>query len=305
MRIFFLMIAVLLFTNCKEEPPNKFKVMAWNILHGANDIDNGKENAMAIIKEINPDVILMVETYGSGKDIADALGYNFHLIAPKGTALNDKGTNLSIFSKYPFGNRIDTKYPFYLGGREIIINNQKIRFFSNWFHYLPWNDAPEKMDKTSEELLKWERTETRYNMLQNVLPYLKKYANQTDSIPMIFGGDMNTPSHLDWDENTKTIHNNLVVPWQTTKELENLGLIDTYRTLNPNPLSHPGITWDSEGKDDSHRIDYIFYKGTKLKAVKSETYNAFFNTPINIKNKKISYPSDHGFVVTTFQLLKN
>ena len=299
------MIAVLLFTNCKEEPPNKFKVMAWNILHGANDIDNGKENAMAIIKEINPDVILMVETYGSGKDIADALGYNFHLIAPKGTALNDKGTNLSIFSKYPFGNRIDTKYPFYLGGREIIINNQKIRFFSNWFHYLPWNDAPEKMDKTSEELLKWERTETRYNMLQNVLPYLKKYANQTDSIPMIFGGDMNTPSHLDWDENTKTIHNNLVVPWQTTKELENLGLIDTYRTLNPNPLSHPGITWDSEGKDDSHRIDYIFYKGTKLKAVKSETYNAFFNTPINIKNKKISYPSDHGFVVTTFQLLKN
>ena len=44
----------------------------------------------------------MVETYGSGKDIADALGYNFHLIAPKGTALNDKGTNLSIFSKFPF-----------------------------------------------------------------------------------------------------------------------------------------------------------------------------------------------------------
>ncbi|MFD1614149.1 endonuclease/exonuclease/phosphatase family protein [Gelatiniphilus marinus] len=279
--------------------------MTWNILHGANDIINGKENAIAIIKEIDPDVILMVETYGSGKDIADALGYNFHLIAPKGTALNDKGTNLSIFSKYPFGNRIDTEYPFYLGGIEIIINNQKVRFFSNWFHYLPWNDAPENMGKTTNELLEWEKTGARYDMLQNVLPYLKKYASQTDSIPIVFGGDMNTPSHLDWGENTKTIHNNLVVPWNTTKQLEKLGLIDTYRTLNPNPLTHPGITWNTEAKNDSHRIDYIFYKGAKLKSVNSKSYHAYFNKPITINGKAFLYPSDHGFVVTAFKLLKN
>lgn len=303
MRIFLLLFVALSFTSCKKEQPFTFKVMAWNILHGANDIENGKENATAIIKEINPDIILMVETYGSGKDIADALGYNFHLVAPEGTALNDKGTNLSIYSKYPFGKRIDTKYPFYLGGREVIINNQKIRFFSNWFHYLPWNDAPEKMNKTVEELLEWEQTETRYSMLKNVLPYLEKYTIETDSIPMVFGGDMNSPSHLDWGDNTKSIHNNLVVPWNTTKSLEKLGLIDTYRALNPNPLTHPGITWDSEWKDDSHRIDYIFYKGSKIKAIKSETYNAFFNKPIKLNGKEIIYPSDHGFVVTSFELL--
>lgn len=305
MRIVFLCIALFLLSNCKEESPFTFKVMAWNILHGANDIPSGQEKAIEIIKEIDPDIILMVETYGSGKRIADSLGYHFHLIAPEGTALNDKRTNLSIYSKFPFGERIDTDFPFYLGGREVIINNQKIRLFSNWFHYLPWNDAPEKMGKTAEGLLEWEKTETRYNMLQKVMPYLKKYSSQTDSIPMIFGGDMNTPSHLDWGENTKGIHNNLVVPWQTTKDLEALGLIDTYRALNPNPLSHPGITWDVEGKKDSHRIDYIFYKGSKLKPIQSETYNAFFNKPIIINGKKITYPSDHGFVVTTFQLLNN
>lgn len=305
MRTIYLIIIALLFAGCKAEQPHEFKVMAWNILHGANDIDNGKEHAINIISEIDPDVILMVETYGSGKTIADALGYNFHLIAPEGTALNDKGVNLSIFSKYPFGKRIDTKYPFYLGGREVIINNKKIRFLSNWFHYLPWNDAPESMGKTAEELLQWEKTGTRFNMVQNILPYLKEYAKDTDSVPLIFGGDMNTPSHLDWAENTKTMHNNLVVPWQTTKELENLGLIDTYRMLNPNPLTHPGITWDTEGKVDEHRIDYIFYKGNKLKPIKSETYNAFLNTPITINGKTFLYPSDHGFLVTTFQIVPN
>lgn len=106
-----------------------FKVMAWNILHGANDIENGQENAINIIREIDPDVILMVETYGSGLSIAQSLGYYFHLIASEGTPLDDKTVNLSIFSKYPFGDRIDTDYPFYLGGIEILIENKKIRFF--------------------------------------------------------------------------------------------------------------------------------------------------------------------------------
>lgn len=56
----------------------------------------------------------------------------------------------------------------------------------------------------------------------------------------------------------------LVVPWYTTKVLEDMGLVDTYRSLHPDPLSQPGITWDVKDKTDEHRIDYIFYKGKKL-----------------------------------------
>lgn len=292
------------FTSCqKEMQPHTFKVMTWNILHGANDIPNGQQHAIDIIRTINPDVILMVETYGSGKNIADALGYHFHLIAPEGTAPDDEHINLSIMSKYPFGERIDTEFPFYLGGREIIVNNQRIRFFSNWFHYLPWDDAPHKMGKTVEELLAWERTGKKYEMIQNVLPYLKTYTEdiETENTPIIIGGDFNAPSHLDWGDETKAIHNNLVVPWYTTEVLEHLGLKDSYRLLNPNPLTHPGITWNTKGKDDSHRIDYIFYKGSGLKAVKSVSYNAFLGDLFKIKNKNIPYPSDHGIVVTDFQ----
>ncbi|SFT00192.1 Exonuclease III [Zhouia amylolytica] len=290
-------------SGCKDKnEPNTFKVMAWNILHGGNDIENGPENVIQIIKEVNPDVILMVETYGSGKKVADALGYNFHLIAPEGTSEDDKGINLSIISRYPFGDRIDTEHPFYLGGREVFVDKYKVRFFTNWFHYLPWHDQPHEMGKTAEELLEWERTETKFKMIQKVLPYLETYASQTDSIPMIFGGDMNTPSHLDWGENTKEIHNGLVVPWYATKVLESIGLKDTYRMLNTDPIQNPGITWDVKDKKDEHRIDYIFYKGAKLTPISSGSYKAFLNEPFQINNKTIRYPSDHGFVVTTFKI---
>ena len=280
----------------------EFKVMAWNILRSGNQIENGVDNVADMIKEINPDIVLMVETYGSGPYIAKKNGYNFHLVAKEGTALDDKSVNLSIYSKFPFGERIDTDYPFFLGGIEIFINNKKVRFFSNWFHYQPWNNKPEDMGKTVQELLEWERTEHRYNMIQKVLPYFEKYAKESDSIPIIVGGDMNSPSHLDWSEKTKNIHNGLVVPWYSTKVFEDLGFTDSFREKNPNPIKYPGITWDHKERDDSHRIDYIFYKGKKLKSTQSKTYMQFFNEQIEINNKSFRYPSDHGIVVTTFKL---
>ena len=280
----------------------EFKVMAWNILRSGNQIENGVDNVADMIKEINPDIVLMVETYGSGPYIAKKNGYNFHLVAKEGTALDDKSVNLSIYSKFPFGERIDTDYPFFLGGIEIFINNKKVRFFSNWFHYQPWNNKPEDMGKTVQELLEWERTEHRYNMIQKVFPYFEKYAKESDSIPIIVGGDMNSPSHLDWSEKTKNIHNGLVVPWYSTKVFEDLGFTDSFREKNPNPIKYPGITWDHKERDDSHRIDYIFYKGKKLKSTQSKTYMQFFNEQIEINNKRFAYPSDHGIVVTTFKL---
>ena len=280
----------------------EFKVMAWNILRSGNQVENGVDNVADMIKEINPDIVLMVETYGSGPYIAKKNGYNFHLVAKEGTALDDKSVNLSIYSKFPFGERIDTDYPFFLGGIEIFINNKKVRFFSNWFHYQPWNNKPEDMGKTVQELLEWERTEHRYNMIQKVLPYFEKYAKESDSIPIIVGGDMNSPSHLDWSEKTKNIHNGLVVPWYSTKVFEDLGFTDSFREKNPNPIKYPGITWDHKERDDSHRIDYIFYKGKKLKSTQSKTYMQFFNEQIEINNKRFAYPSDHGIVVTTFKL---
>ncbi|WP_162416526.1 endonuclease/exonuclease/phosphatase family protein [Cyclobacterium roseum] len=277
------------------------KVMAWNILHGGNDLPDGPARVIDIIREIDPDLILMVETYGSGPHIAETLGYHFHLIAPEGTDPDDESVNLSIYSKYPFGERIDTGYPFYLGGREVLVDGEKINVFSNWFYYLPWEDAPEQMGKSVEELLAWEAAGKRTEMIQNVLPYLEKYAAATDSIPMILGGDMNSPSHLDWNEETKVRHNGLVVPWYATKVLADMGFRDSFREVHPNPIWHPGITWDVKGKMDSHRIDYIFYKGD-LKPLASTSYMAYFGETLRINHKEITYPSDHGFVVTTFSL---
>ena len=285
-----------------QDMPDTFRVMAWNILHGGRDIEHGLENVIGIIRAVDPDVILMVETYGSGKRIADALGYHFHLIAPEGTAPDDPAINLSLYSRFPFGDRIDTAHPFYLGGREVMIGKRKLRFFSNWFHYEPWEDEPQAIGLSAVELLELERSGKKFEMLQQVLPYLRAYAATADSIPMVFGGDMNTPSDLDWGRDTRKIHHGLVVPWYATRVLGQLGLIDSYREMHPDVLAYPGITWDTRDKKDEHRIDYIFYKGKGLRAIASESHKAFLGAPFTLEGAEFTYPSDHGFVVTTFEL---
>ena len=68
-------------------------------------------------------------------------------------------------------------------------------------------------------------------------------------------------------------------------------------------LNIPGITWDHKERDDSQRIDYVFYKGRNLKTIESKTYMQFINEDIKINSKIFKYPSDHGIVVTTFKLI--
>ena len=289
-------------TSLVHAQPDTLRVMAWNILHGAGDIPNGRQYAVEIIRALDPDIILMVETYGSGPAMAEALGMRFHLVAETGTPPDDERVNLSVFSKFPFGKRLDTDYPFYLGGREVLVNGRPLRVLSNWWHYDPWHDAPETMGLSVEELLTWEKSGTKWSMFQKVLPYFRRFARQADSVAVIVGGDMNTPSHLDWTTRTEALHGGLVVPWQTTRAMEDLGYIDSYRQVHTDPQTHPGITWDTKGVRDEHRIDYIYYKGSRLRAVDSKIYMAHLGDFIRLGGKEMPYPSDHGIVLTTFVL---
>jgi len=307
------LLGIVVFGSCKESTKKsgntevqEFSVLAWNIWHGANNEslkEDGRPHATGIIKELHPDIVLMVETYGSGKRIADSLGYNFHLIAPENTAPDDERINLSIMSRFPLGERFDFYNPFNIGGIEIFLNDSvKIHAFATWLNYQPWEDDPLTLNKTPEELIEWEKSGTRKAEVDTILKGLRPFLEKTDEIPLILGGDFNIWSHLDWQQETKDRHNDLIVDWWTTSMFEKAGLIDSYREVHPNAREFPGITWDQSGIKDEHRIDYIFYKGERLEAVSSKIRKEPVNGTIKINGKEFMYPSDHGLVLTKFKL---
>ncbi len=145
---------------------------------------------------------------------------------------------------------------------------------------------------------------------------------------VIFGGDLNEASHLDWIEATKNLfdHNGAVMPWRNTLELEKAGFKDTYREIYPNSVTHPGFTFPADNSlvnieklawapaaDDRDRIDFIFYQPSEnliLKEVKligpqgsiirnqrmPETSQDTIDVPPG------AWPSDHKAVLAIFKL---
>jgi hypothetical protein len=69
-----------------------------------------------------------------------------------------------------------------------------------------------------------------------------------DGIPVVLLGDYNAPSHRDWIDDTVGARPHLTQPfeWPTSVASEEVGLVDAYRSVFPDPVTHPGLTWPAE-----------------------------------------------------------
>ena len=304
-----LLVVALSFQNCRTENASEIKVMAWNIWHGGNDESlpsDGRPSVVNIIRESGADIVLMIETYGSAPYIADSLGFDYHLISD----------NLCVFSRFPiketyaYPERVAT---FNFGGVRVTLENgQDIILYDTWLHYLP-DTRLAPTQESEDSILAWENAGTRDDEIFAILNSISLHISNSDSVPVIMGGDFNSFSHIDWTENTRNLYNHggAVVKWTISSAMVEAGFTDTYRYIRPQTSSDPGTTWLSginekgvKGSFRQDRIDYIYSIGKKIRIINSESYNAPDGDNLIYKGKKYMYPSDHGFVLTTF-LIRN
>lgn len=305
--ITWIILFLLTFTSCSEQKTEQdLTVLSWNVWHGGHSKaypEKGCEGTIGILKKSKADVILMVETYGAAPMIADSLGYQYNLIS----------SNLCIFSRYPIVKKYafpDSIATFNFGGVEIDMDGTPVRLFDTWLHYLP-DMRLVPTDKTEQEILVWDDAGTRDEEIRKIIGVLKPILAESDSIPVIMGGDFNSHSHLDWTEATKNLYNHggAVVNWTVSKAMERAGFKDSFREINPDPVKNIGTTWltdaDSlETVNRQDRIDFIYYQGKTIQAVASECYDTILGERFSFKGDDFFYASDHGFVLTTFKIKK-
>ena len=302
-----LILAVISQISCScnhKEQTQELKVLSWNIWHGGHSEKYpGKscEGALGILKKSDADIITMVETYGNSNMVASHLGYYHRLLS----------SNLSIYSRYPI---IDTYTypdiidPFNFGGVMINVNGKKIRVFDVWLNWKPSN-AYVPVELTSEEINSWSDAGTRDDEILKIMGILKPFMEEADEIPIIIAGDFNNHSHLDWIESTKDMYNHggRVVDWTVTNIIQDNNFKDSFRELHPDPSKSieelgPTWLWKKGKRERLDRIDYIFYQGSSLNAVSSESYACDIAGELEFKGESFFYPSDHGFLMTTFAL---
>ena len=278
-------------------------VMVWNILHGGKTESlpaDGRPTIIDVIKDSGADVVLMIETYGSAPMIAEALDYEHTLLS----------SNLCIYSRFPitkqllFPDQIDA---FNFGGAEILIEGRPVVLFNTWLHYLP-DTRLVPLEASEREIIAWENEGSRDEEIQAILEAIAPFVDNADTVPVIMGGDFNSHSHLDWTEETRNMfnHGSAVVEWGISKAMTDAGFVDTHRYIYPDPVENIGTTWlatNASSFTREDRIDYLYSQGEGLTIKASETVAAPLGQAFAYRERTYPFfPSDHGFVLTTFEL---
>ena len=268
------------------------KVIQWNIWHGGVHVGGktGRLRIIDLIKSSNADVVMMQEAYGAQEQIADSL--NFEMTS---ASSND---NLALYSRYPL-EKIATKNPFYSNPAYITLpSNKKILFDNIWIRYAyrpAYTDEYCSLGYDTEVWCKEDSIlglkDVQRNLLEDVNPYHKP------GMDIIFGGDFNSGSHLDWTKRAAHLHNGYVVEkLPISRYMYEQGYIDTYRALKPDEVLHPGGTYAPIlGHKQTSRIDYIYYKGDGIRPI----FSKIIRTAYDIDDV---WAGDHAAVLTTFKV---
>lgn len=291
-KFFVILFLLFLSIGCSVQKATSVKLMTWNIwhggLHGDKTSDFKKDttntvNVLKVIKQENPDILFMQETYCCGMDIAKQAGFAYSW---RGSS------NLSIHSKYPIIDTLKIYKPFNSHAVVIDVKGQHILGVNIWLHYLP--DYFQDIKEYSPDSLIIGEGTTRLKEITSIL-------NSVDSLerglnmPIILGGDFNSGSHLDWVESTRQSHYDKVVQWPVSKLMIDRGYIDSFREVHPDPRKTLEGTWGFLSDEIiSDRIDFIYFKGDKLrikysKIVQDDPVDGFFN-------------SDHRAILSKFDL---
>ena len=97
----------------------------------------------------------------------------------------------------------------------------------------------------------------------------------SDHIPVLFGGDFNAVPHTDGGDSP------------ASKKMMKEGFTDAYRSLNSDVKKQPGFTHRS-----GSRIDQLYYKGKGLNLSSTEVISSW----------PAGFPSDHYLIVSKFKL---
>ena len=295
-----------------EQSQDALRVLVWNVLHGANDVDQGAEKTLAIIRSVEPDLVLLQESYDIDGDrprlgewLAGELGWNQH---------QAQSAHLCVLTPLEMETTFFHHEWHGVGALLRDAHQRELLVWSIWIDYRAsigkeLRDNPAMSD---EDLLEAEdERSSRLQQATAIIAHLGEAGQLAADVPLLVGGDWNTPSHLDWTKDTARVYKlrrALALPVSTA--MLNAGFMDTFRAVHPNPVQHPGITWSpmfrgpaagEEGAPQSfQRIDRLYLKnpadvseGWSLRSVAGEVLPLVWEDD-SIPVKQRTFPSDHG-----------
>lgn len=260
-------------------------VLQWNIWQEGTVVPGGADAIVDEIARLQPDFVTLSEVRNYGgvdytASLVDALkgkGLTYYSFRSDDTGLLSRYPITDSLTVFPLNDDHGSIYRLLAEkeGSKLAVYTAHLDYLDDAYYNVrgydgsTWKEIP--VPATVEEVLDRNVRSKRDDAIALFISQARK--DMADGYAVILGGDFNEPSHRDWIEATADLfdHNGFVVPWTVTTMLEDAGFVDTYRSLYPDVLTHPGFTYPSEvpgmatekvtwapKADERDRIDYIW-----------------------------------------------
>jgi endonuclease/exonuclease/phosphatase family metal-dependent hydrolase len=260
-------------TGTAAPEPMRLEVLVDNVEYG------GDAGTDAVIDAIDADIVGVLESYNRLPEIAANTGYPYYDVS------------LQLLSKYPIHE------PSGAEGRYALIEvrpGEVVAFFNIHLDYVKYGPKLLGHGQSVRDVLASE-DEVRTSALDEPLRLMRDLIAQ--GYPVIFTGDHNEPSSLDWTAETVAARPDVqeVVPWPVSEAILELGFHDTFREAHPDPVADPGITHEIAGD----RIDYVYAAGP-VSTLDSQLIGEEGGPDVDIGFKP--WTSDHRAVLSTLDV---
>ncbi|MGW3954288.1 InlB B-repeat-containing protein [Streptomyces sp. NPDC004752] len=278
-----------------------FKAATWNAWNAGSKVTDATGKNLAVIAARGVGVIGFQDGgHAMAQSVGAALGWSVHGIG-----------DLGIVSSYPTTPDTKTVFPTAsapAAAQTVSVGGKPVRIWdvhldeSNYGPYGICFDG----DGVASVVAK-ETSTVRYAQARAVAKAMA--TDLRSGTPLVLLGDLASPSGKDWTTATSASHCKAgAVDWPVPAVFRAAGLLDSYRTANPDPSAKPGNTWspvidtNANGKPEPQdRIDYVDYTTSgSLELISSDTL--FVGRPSANDPSANSWASDHAAVVTSFRL---
>lgn len=298
-RILLPLLLLLVSASAAARRPQTVRVLQWNIWQEGTSVRGGFGAIVDELVRLQPDFVTLSEVRNYKNvnftrrlcDSLQARGLKYYSFRSYDTGLLSRYPITDSVTVFPCNGDHGSIYKLKAraAGRTFCVYTAHLDYQDDAYYNVrgydgsTWKET--ERPKDVKELLRLNDASWRDDAIRI---FLNEARHDTEEGALVIvGGDFNEPSWQDWTEATKDLydHHGFVVPWTVTRLLTDNGFADAFRTVHPDPLTHPGFTYPSWNPavpvsrltwapkaDERERIDYIFYRGKGLRATNARVF---------------------------------
>lgn len=311
-------IALLLSLLLPLSAADRLRVLVWNTERGSNPYGpDGKQRVLRVIRDSKADVVLWQESYlldGTQQTlaawVAEQLGWK---------VWQHESPHLATASRFA---PVESHFHHPWHGLGTRLRDDQGREFLAWSIWLDHRSPPqaatlaEPAPSDAGVLAGESEKSGRFRQTQELLDALDARGHLAADVPVLVGGDWNTPSHLDWTVQTAAVFpQRRALPLPVSRLMQAAGFADVFRSVHPDPVQVPGDTWtplwtthpETGAPEPRERIDRLYLRNPLGRpGLQPVAATVLPRDPADARLPRESsvFPSDHAAVLCEFEWRK-